>query len=107
MKLTDPPDIQGGIRAKDDPGWIHQKEIGIAEAGGLDGPEDIRGVAARHAPEDIRSGQRGLVQEVGDVVGGDPEFTEAVKEIRPAAGPCPAGDVVDVAAFRDGRIQPR
>ena len=49
-------DIQRGIRTKDNPGRIHEEQIGAPEADRLNGPEDIGWVAAGDATQDIGSG---------------------------------------------------
>ncbi len=89
-----PADIQRRRRPEQDPGRVHQEQIGAAEAGRLDGSEDVRRVSARDTTEDIGGGQGSFVQEVGDIVGGDAEFAEAMKEIGPAPRSGSAGDVV-------------
>lgn len=73
----------------------------------MKGAEDVGRIAAGDAPKNVGGGQRGVVQKVGDVAGGDAEFAEAVKEIRPAAGARAAGDVIDVAALRNARVESR
>ncbi|MCC2643766.1 MAG: hypothetical protein K0S45_4179, partial [Nitrospira sp.] len=42
-----------------------------------------------------------------DIICGNPELTEAMKEVGTIAGPRAAGDVIDRAVGRDSRLQAR
>src|SRR5581483_8183113 len=78
---------------------------GCAEAGGLDRSPDVRGIPARDPAEDVARGERRLVQEVRDVVGGETELAETMEEIGAVAWPCAAGDVIiGLAAREDDRL---
>src|SRR5581483_11645813 len=87
-------DVQARRGAEDDAGGIDEIEIGCAEAGGLDRSPDVRGIPARDPAEDVARGERRLVQEVRDVVGGETELAETMEEIGAVAWPCAAGDVI-------------
>jgi hypothetical protein len=43
--------LYGSVRTEEEAGWVHQKEIGALESGGLNHAEDVRGVSAGHATE--------------------------------------------------------
>lgn len=75
------PDIQRGIRPKDNPGGIHQEQIGSSEAGRLEGAENVGGIAARHTAEDVGGREAAVIEKIGDVVGRNAEVSEAMKQI--------------------------
>ena len=55
--------------------------------------EDVGDVSAHDATEDIGSGKSSFIEKSRDIVAGDIEIAEAVKEIDSAAWPAPARDV--------------
>lgn len=74
--------VESGVRSEDDPGGVHEIEVGRPEICRFNGAEDVRWVAASDTTENIRGCYiRSFVKEVGDVVGRDSELAEAVKEI--------------------------
>ncbi|HRC45086.1 MAG TPA: hypothetical protein PLT27_13620 [Nitrospira sp.] len=75
------PDIQRGIRPKDDPGGIHQEQIGSAEAGRLEGAENVGRIAACYTAEDVGGREAAVIEKIGDVVGRNAEVSEAMKQI--------------------------
>ena len=98
-----PPDIDRGIRTEEESGWIHQKEVGVTESGGLDGSEDVGYVAPGHTAEDVGGVKAGVIEKVRDVVVGNIEVAEAVKQIDSSAWSCPARDVeLGLAARENG-----
>src|ERR1041384_788564 len=87
------PDIDRGIRPEEKSGWIHEKEVGVPEPRGLNGTKDVGYIAAGDAAKDVGCAKTGVIEKVCDVVVGNIEVAEAVKQIRSTARPRPARDV--------------
>ena len=95
-----PADVDGGIGAEQEAGGIHEEEIRVPEAGRLNGPEDGGEVAPGDPAQDVGGRKTGVIQKVRDVVVGNVEIAEAVKEIRSAPWPGAACDVVLYLSWR-------
>ena len=94
MKAHHPADVQRRVRTEQEPGRVHQEQIGVAKPGGLYRPEDVGQVSPGDATEDVGCRQAGVIEKVGDVVVGNIEVAEAVKEICSTARSRPTRYVV-------------
>ena len=92
--MSSPTHIQGGIRPKHNPGRIHEEQVGVPEAFGLNCPENVGGIAARDTAQDIGRRNRRIIQEIGNVVRRNSEFAETMEKVGPATGPRSSGNVV-------------
>jgi len=69
---------------------------------GLNGAEDIRDVPAGDTTKDVGGGKTGVIQKVRNVVVGNIEIAEAVKQIRSATWPRAICNVeLRLAAYSD------
>src|SRR5206468_2266084 len=74
-------DIHSGVRSKQESGRVHEKEVGVPEASGLNGPEDVRDIPPSHATQDVGCGQAGVIEKVRDIVVGHIKVPEDVEQL--------------------------
>ena len=100
--MKGPAHLQRRGRSEEHACWIDQEEIRIAKAGGLNRPKDARWVAAGDPAENVARRKVGLVEEVRDIVCGDVEQAEAMKQVGPVSRSGPPCEVVVDLPVREG-----
>src|SRR4029077_6102416 len=89
-----PANIHGGVLPKQESGRVHEKEVGVSETSGLNGPEDVRDIPPRDATQDVGCGQAGVIEKVRDVVVGNIEVPEAMEQVHATPWPGSTRDIV-------------
>src|SRR5207249_2842706 len=91
---------------KQEAGRVHEKEVGVSEASGLNGAIEVRDVSPSDAPEDVGGGKTGVIQKVRDVVRRHIEISKAVEQIG-ATHTARTGSARDVVLHHSGRRRGR
>src|SRR5437016_493652 len=107
-----PPNIQRRVGTKQNPSWIHQKQVGIPESSRLNTSEDVRRISSCDTPKNVRGRVARVVEEIGNVVVWHAKFAETVKQIWAIARSRSTCNVVlnlaaNISWTADLRIQPR
>ena len=97
MKVADPPTFKEALGPKTIPAGFIRNRFALPKPVVWMVPKMLDGIAAGHAAEDIGSGYSRFVQEVGDVIRRNSEFSKAMKEVRPIAWPGAAGNIVRIS----------
>ena len=71
-------DVHCCVRTEQEPGWVHQEEVGVSKPGGLYRTKDVGEVPPGDTTEDVGCGQTGVIEKIRDVVVGNIEVPEAM-----------------------------